>query len=404
VAERVAEALPLYASVHRGAGYLSQVSTALYESARDTVAAFVGARADDVCVLTRNTTDSLNLLAGCVPAGQRVLVLDCEHHADLLPWQRRGATVLPTRATVTATLRELAAELTRDRYALVAVTGASNVTGEALPLDGVVDLAHAAGVRVLVDGAQLVPHRRFSLAATGADYVALSGHKLYAPYGTGALVGRRDWLDAAPAHLAGGGAVHDVTVEATTWAAAPHRHEGGSPNVLGAVALAAACDALAALPDGALEAHEGQLRVRLEEGLDALPGVRRLRIWPDSTVPTGVVSFTVEGADPGLVAAVLSAEHGVGVRDGRFCAHPLLARLGVPEGALRASIGVATTTADVDRLLDGLAVYLCRGPAVPYAVRDGRWQPVDDPRPLAGLAGADLGAVARGAGCGFPGA
>jgi selenocysteine lyase/cysteine desulfurase len=124
VAARVAEALPLYASVHRGAGYLSQVSTALYESARDTVAAFVGARADDVCVLTRNTTDSLNLLAGCVPAGQRVLVLDCEHHADLLPWQRRGATVLPTPATVTATLRELAAELARDRYALVAVTGA----------------------------------------------------------------------------------------------------------------------------------------------------------------------------------------------------------------------------------------------------------------------------------------
>ncbi|SFL86498.1 aminotransferase class V-fold PLP-dependent enzyme [Geodermatophilus ruber] len=403
VAERVAEALPLYASVHRGAGYLSQVSTALYESARDTVAGFVGARADDVCVLTRNTTDALNLLAGCVPPGRRVLVLDCEHHADLLPWQRRGATVLPTRATVTATLRDLGAELARDRYALVAVTGASNVTGEALPLADVVALAHAAGARVAVDGAQLVPHRRFSLAATGADYVALSGHKLYAPYGVGALVGRRDWLDAAPPYLAGGGAVHDVTVEATTWATAPHRHEGGSPNVLGAVALAAACAALSGLPEGALEAHEAQLRARLEEGLDALPGVRRLRIWPDSTAPTGVVGFTVEGADPGLVAACLSAEHGIGVRDGRFCAHPLLARLGVPQGALRASVGVATTSADVDRLLDGLAAFLCSGPAVPYAVRDGRWQPVDDPRPLAGLGGADLDSVARGAGCGAPG-
>ncbi|MGK5113742.1 aminotransferase class V-fold PLP-dependent enzyme [Geodermatophilus sp. CPCC 205506] len=404
VADRVAEALPLYASVHRGAGYLSQVSTALYESARDTVAGFVGARVDDVCVLTRNTTDALNLLAGCVPAGDRVLVLDCEHHADLLPWQRRAATtVLPTQATVTATLRELAAELVRGRYALVAVTGASNVTGEALPLADVVELAHAAGARVAVDGAQLVPHRRFSLAATGADYVAFSGHKLYAPFGTGALVGRRDWLDDAPAHLAGGGAVHEVTVEGTTWAAAPHRHEGGSPNVLGAVALAAACDALAALPDGALETHELALRDRLEAGLDALPGVRRLRIWPDSTAPTGVVSFTVDGADPGLVAAVLSAEHGVGVRDGRFCAHPLLARLGVPQGALRASVGLATTAADVDRLLEGLAAFLDRGPAVDYAVRSGRWAPADDPRPLAGLAGADAGAVTRGAGCGSPG-
>ncbi|MGY1691577.1 aminotransferase class V-fold PLP-dependent enzyme [Geodermatophilus sp. SYSU D01105] len=401
VAGRVAEALPLYASVHRGAGYLSQVSTALYESARDTVAAFVGARPDDVCVLTRNTTDSLNLLAGCVPPGERVLVLDCEHHADLLPWQRRAATtVLPIRETVTATLRALAAELAASRYALVAVTGASNVTGEALPLADVVALAHAAGARVAVDGAQLVPHRGFSLAATGADYVAFSGHKLYAPYGTGALVGRRDWLDAAPAHLAGGGAVQAVTVAETTWAPAPHRHEGGSPNVLGAVALAAACDTLAALPEGALEAHERALRARLEAGLDALPGVRRLRIWPDSTTPTGVVGFTVEGADPGLVAAVLSAEHGVGLRDGRFCAHPLLDRLGIPEGALRASVGVATTAADVDRLLDGLVAFLGEGPGTAYVVREGRWQPADDPRPPAGLAGADPRAVARGAACG----
>ncbi|MGY1704610.1 aminotransferase class V-fold PLP-dependent enzyme [Geodermatophilus sp. SYSU D00697] len=401
VAGRVAEALPLYASVHRGAGYLSQVSTALYESARDTVAAFVGARPGDVCVLTRNTTDSLNLLAACVPPGERVLVLDCEHHADLLSWQRHAATtVLPIRETVTATLRALAAELAASRYALVAVTGASNVTGEALPLADVVALAHAAGARVAVDGAQLVPHRRFSLAATGADYVAFSGHKLYAPYGTGALVGRRDWLDAAPAHLAGGGAVHAVTVAETTWAPAPHRHEGGSPNVLGAVALAAACDTLVALPEGALEAHERALRARLEAGLDALPGVRRLRIWPDSTAPTGVVGFTVEGADPGLVAAVLSAEHGVGLRDGRFCAHPLLDRLGTPEGALRASVGVATTAADVDRLLDGLAAFLADGPGAAYAVHEGRWKPADDPRPPAGLAGAAPRAVARGAGCG----
>jgi selenocysteine lyase/cysteine desulfurase len=403
VADRVAEALPLYASVHRGAGYLSQVSTALYESARDRIAAFVGARDDDVCVVTRNTTDSLGLLAGCVPAGDGVLVLDAEHHADLLPWQRRGdATVLATPATVAATLDALAGELAARRYALLAVTGASNVTGEALPLDRVVALAHAAGSRVVVDGAQLVPHRRFSLAGSGADWVAFSGHKLYAPYGAGALVGRRDWLDAGPAHLAGGGAVAEVAVARTRWVAAPHRHEGGSPNVLGAVALAAACDALDGLPAGVLEEHERVLRGRLVAGLAALPGVRVLRIWPDSGEPTGVVGFTVAGADPGLVAAYLSAEHGVGLRDGRFCAHPLLARLGVPGGALRASVGVGTTTADVDRLLAGLVAFLADGPAVAYAVVDGRWQPADDPRPLAGLAGAGPAAVARGAGCGGP--
>jgi selenocysteine lyase/cysteine desulfurase len=393
VAARVAEALPLYASVHRGAGYLSQVSTARYESARETVARFVGARADDVCVLVRHTTDALNLLAGCVPDGAAVLVLDCEHHADLLPWQRRGpVTVLPVGATVVATLRALGAELAAAPYALVAVTGASNVTGEALPLDEVVELAHAAGARVLVDGAQLVPHRRFSLAHSGADYVAFSGHKAYAPFGSGALVGRRDWLDAAPAHLAGGGAVQDVTVEETVWAAAPHRHEGGSPNVLGAVALAAACDALAGLPAGALAEHERALRERLVTGLGALPGVRVLRIWADSDEPTGVVSFTVAGADPGLVAAYLSAEHGIGVRDGRFCAHPLLARLAVPDGALRASVGVGSTLADVDRLLLALDAFLAEGPQVGYTKVAGRWQPVDDPRPLP--------VAAAGAGCG----
>lgn len=404
VAGRVAETLPLYASVHRGAGYLSQVSTALYEAARGTVATFVGARSSDVCVFTRHTTDALNLLAACVPAGAAVLVLDCEHHADLLPWQRRGpVTVLPTESTVTATLRALADALARRPYALVAVTGASNVTGESLPLDTVVELAHAAGARVVVDGAQSVPHRRFTLAGSGADYVAFSGHKTYAPFGSGALVGRRDWLDSAPAYLAGGGAVQEVTIEETTWAAAPHRHEGGSPNVLGAIALAAACEALSDLPAGALEAHERALRERLERGLRALPGVRLLRIWSDSGEPTGVLSFTVEGADPGLVAAYLSAEHGVGVRDGRFCAHPLLARLGVPEGALRASVGVGTTTADVDRLVDGVAAYIESGPTVPYAVVDGRWQPADDTRPLVGLAGADLSAVTRAAGCGATG-
>ena len=401
VAEQVAAALPLYASVHRGAGYLSQVSTALYESARETVARFVGARDGDVCVVTRHTTDALNLLAGCVPEGGAVLVLDCEHHAGLLPWEGRGeVTVLPTEPTVVGTLRALGAELARAPYALVAVTGASNVTGEALPLADVVALSRAAGARVVVDGAQLVPHRAFSLADSGADYVVFSGHKTYAPFGAGALVGRRDWLDAGPAYLAGGGAVHEVSVTGTTWAPAPHRHEGGSPNVLGAVALAAACDALAGLPEGALEAHERALRDRLTDGLADLPGVRLLRIWSDSAEPTGVVGFTVEGADPGLVAAYLSAEHGIGVRDGRFCAHRLLARLGVPEGALRASVGVGSSAADVDRLTGALAEFLTRGPRNRYELVAGRWQPVGDPRPLAGLGGADPAVVARGAGCG----
>ncbi len=412
VAARVVEVLPLYASVHRGAGYLSQVSTALYESARATVARFAGARPDDVAVITRNTTDALNLLAGCVPDGGRVLVLDVEHHANLLPWVRslrgsgRSATVLAAAPTVAGTLAALRAELARLPYALVTLTGASNVTGEALPLASVVALAQEAGARVAVDGAQLLPHRAFSLAASGVDYVAFSGHKTYAPFGAGALVGRRDWLDAGTPYLAGGGAVRDVRPDRTLWQPAPARHEGGSPNVLGAVALAQACDTLAALPEGALAAHETALRDRLLAGLAEVPGARVLRLWSDSRDPVGVVSFTLGRAgdagdhDPGLVAAYLSAEHGVGVRDGRFCAHPLLAHVGVAGGAVRASVGVGTTDEAVDRLLAGLRAFVTAGPRARYEVVDGCWAVAGDTRPRPAVAGVDALAATAAAACG----
>lgn len=406
VADRVTEVLPLYASVHRGAGYLSQVSTALYEAARQTIARFVDAREDDVAIVTRNTTDSLNLLAGVVPAGERVLVLDLEHHANLLPWLRssdpRGhrTTILPVAATVAATLEALADELARTPYALVTLSGASNVTGEALPLERVVEIAHAAGARVAVDGAQLVPHRGFSLARSGADYVAFSGHKTYAPFGAGALVGRRDWLDTGRPYLAGGGAVRDVRADRTVWQPAPARHEAGSPNVVGAIALAEACDALAALPAGALEAHEAALRTRLVDGLEQVPGIRVARIWPDSDEPVGVLTFTVEGQNPGLVAAYLAAEHGIGVRDGRFCAHPLLARLGASDGAIRASVGVGTTSEAVDRLVGALRAYVTEGARSSYEVVDGCWAVVDDTRPLLAVHGLDHLAATAAAACG----
>ncbi|KQR08332.1 aminotransferase class V-fold PLP-dependent enzyme [Cellulomonas sp. Leaf334] len=406
VAARVTEVLPLYASVHRGAGYLSQVSTALYESARQTVARFVDARPDDVAIITRNTTDSLNLLAGVVPDGGRVLVLDVEHHANLLPWvqssDRRGnrTTILPIRGTVAETLDALRDELARQPYALVTITGASNVTGEALPIDRVVALAHAEGARVAVDGAQLVPHRGFSLTDTDADYVAFSGHKTYAPFGAGALVGRRDWLDTGTPYLAGGGAVRDVRADRTVWQPAPARHEAGSPNVIGAIALAEACDQLAALPAGALAAHEEALRERLVSGLSGIDGVEIARIWPDSEAPVGVLTFTVPDHDPGLVAAYLAAEHGIGVRDGRFCAHPLLAHLGASGGAIRASVGVGTTSEAVDRLVVALTQYLSTGPAVRYEVVDGCWAVVEDTRPLLAVHGLNHLAATAAAACG----
>ena len=216
-------------------------------------------------------------------------------------------------------------------------------------------------------------------ARTGIDYVVFSGHKLYAPFGAGVLAGRRDWLDAAPPYLAGGGAVTAVTAETAVWAAAPHRHEAGSPNVLGAAALAAACDALAEF--GALAGeHERVLTDRLRGGLEGIAGVRCLRIWADSPDGVGIVAFTVDGFEAGRVAAYLSAEYAIGVRDGRFCAHPLLARFGI-DAALRASIGLGTTAADIDRLLDAVRSLVAHGPRWSYACSDGRWDPVPETRP-----------------------
>ncbi|GAB6898633.1 aminotransferase class V-fold PLP-dependent enzyme [Kineosporia succinea] len=386
VADHVAEVLPYYASVHRGAGYASQVSTALYESARQTVGAFVGARPGDLTIFTRNTTDALNLLAASVPqdgpgAGE-VIVLDVEHHANLLPWTSGAHRLIPTAATVAETVAALEAALAERPAALVAVTGCSNVTGEILPVAEIARIAHAHGARIVVDGAQLVPHRRVDIAALDIDYLAFSGHKLYAPFGSGVLIGRSDWLDVAPPHQLGGGAVRAVNAEGrATWTTGVARHEGGTPNVLGAAALAAACRAIAELPEGAIEEHEAALSERLLEGLESIPQVRVLRAWSDSTERVGVVGFTVEGHEAARVAVYLSAEHGVGVRDGKFCAHPLLNRLGVTGGALRASLGLGSRSEDAERLVHAVRTLVTEGEKLSYEQIDGAWTPVNDDRP-----------------------
>jgi selenocysteine lyase/cysteine desulfurase len=401
VTERVSEFLPLYSSVHRGAGYASAVSTAAYEAARAEIASFVGAREDDVTIVTRNTTDALNLLAAAVPG--EVVHLDIEHHANLLPWQRLGSRAVRAETTLAATLDAVGAELGRRPAALLAVTGASNVTGECLPVRELAALAHEHGARIVVDGAQLVPHRRVDISALGVDYLAFSGHKLYAPFGAGVLIGRRDWLDAAPPYLAGGGAVRQVTLTDTTWTVSPARHEAGTPNVVGAVAMGAACRAIADLPTDAVREHESALLHRLSGGLQGVPGVRLLRLWPDEADRIGVVTFTVDGFPAELVAQYLSAEHGIGVRDGRFCAHPLLDRLtsGGIDGrsesattAVRASLGLGSRSADVDRLIAAVTRLRESGPRWTYAGASGAFLPIPDPRSLpAWLGPVDAGAA-----------
>lgn len=373
-ADAVAELLPWYASVHRGAGALSRRCTLAYERARQTVGDFFGARADDHVIFTRNTTDALNLLARSLPPGTTVVTFASEHHANLLPWPR-GSVRLPVPADAGGAVRALDAALTELRRAanpglpvLVAVTGASNVTGERWPVSELARVARRHGARIALDAAQLAPHAPVDLLALDVDYLAVSGHKLYAPFGAGVLIGRADWLDAAPPYLAGGGATQRVGAgtHEVTWAVGPARHEGGTPNLLGAVALAAVCAALADADRAALHEHEQRLLARLRDGIAALPHVVELRTFGPDAPRVGIVSFVVAGRDSAEVAAELAREHAIGVRDGLFCAHPLARRLlaeaaartgrrDLPPTAVRTSIGLGSTREHVDRLLAALA-------------------------------------------------
>lgn len=355
VTEAVTAASVTYSSVHRGAGFASRVTSSRYEAAREAVAAFVGAREDDQVVFTRNTTDSFNLLARALPVGTTVFVFASEHHAALLPWADTVRLPIPHSHAEAITLLDEALRTHPGEHRLVVATGASNVTGEHWPVERLADLAHAHGARFALDAAQVVPHRRVDIAALGIDWVAFSGHKVYAPFGAGALVGRRDWLDAADPYLAGGGATTRVGDGAVEWTAGPARHEAGSPNVLGAVALATACEVIGEHEE-AIIAHEHALRTRLLDGLAAIDGVHVHTLFGGRT-GAPVATITVDGHDSSEVARILGDEHGIGVRDGKFCAHPLVDHLLAdrPQStAVRISAGLGTTTEHVDRLLAAL--------------------------------------------------
>lgn len=388
VKQAVDTAARTYASVHRGKGHASQISSRYYEAAREEVARFVGARRDDVVVFTRHTTDSVNLLAAVLPEGTLVLVFESEHHATLLPWDARSTVRLPIPHTVEEAAQTLEAALAAHpaEHRLVVLTGASNVTGELWPLERLTPIARRHGARVLVDAAQLAPHRHLDLRTLGADWVAFSGHKLYAPFGSGVLAGRRDWLDAADPYLAGGGASAASTRSGVTWQTGAARHEGGSPNVLGAVALAAACATLRH-HGAAVEEHEAVLFERLRAGLDGIEGVRTYSIFGADHERVPVVTFTVDGLEADLVATILSLEHGIGVRDGRFCAHllvdDLLARADRQDrAAVRVSLGLGNRAEHVDRLLAAVADLAARGPRRRWRRGvDGSWHTPGVPTP-----------------------
>lgn len=267
---------------------------------------------------------------------------------------------------------------------LLAITGASNVTGWVPAIDAIIECAHERGVPVAVDAAQLAPHRP---TPTGADFLAFSGHKMYAPFGVGALIGPRTAFADGDPFLVGGGAVELVTLDTVVWKCPPEREEAGSPNVLGAVALAAAASALPGIGWQRIRAHDAELARRLYGGLRSIASVRVLGPGSDADL-LPIATFVVDGAPPALVAARLSAEFAIGVRHGRFCAHPYVARLlrsdpRSPPGAVRASAGISTTMGDVVRLIEAVDA-VARTPPPTVYVRDprsGEYWPAGFPRP-----------------------
>ncbi|MDX3415977.1 aminotransferase class V-fold PLP-dependent enzyme [Streptomyces sp. MD20-1-1] len=395
----VAAYAPYYGSVHRGAGYLSQLSTDLFENARRTVAEFLDCRADDQLVFTRSTTDSLNLLAAALPDGCEVFVFETEHHAALLPWRRAGRVPFldapDSPAQAVETLERALADRDPHGPALVCVTGASNVTGELWPVRELAAAAHAHGARIVLDAAQLAPHRAVSVRDLGVDWVAFSGHKLYAPFGSGVLAGRADWLRAAEPYLAGGGASRTVARREdggvdVQWHETAARHEAGSPNVIGAYAIASACEALTEAGFDALAEREDVLVRAVREGLADVPEVRFLSLFGDDAPRVGVLSFVVDGWNSSHFAAALSAEYGIGVRDGLFCAHPLVRRLlggdtggagecGAPEAgalnAIRVSLGAGTPEEHVARFVRAVRELVRDGARWTYRTVDGRCVP-----------------------------
>ena len=363
---QVLEALDDYyarhnANVHRGVHTLAEEATALYESARDKVAAFVGAAREEV-VFTKNSTEALNLVAHILPVGpgDEVVISEMEHHSNIVPWQlltqRSGATLRWFGITDEGRLdlSDLDTVIT-ERTKVVSLVHVSNILGTKNPVERVVARAHGVGAVVVVDASQAVPQLPYDVRAVGADFVAFTGHKMLGPTGIGVLWGRRALLEQLPPFLGGGEMISVVKMAGSTYAQVPHKYEAGTPPIAQAVGLGAAVDYLQALGMEAVAAHERAVTAYALERMREVPGLRV--IGPaDTTDRGGAVSFVLEGPRGPIhshdVGQVLDSL-GIAVRVGNHCARPVCDRFGVP-ATTRASFYVYSTMAEVDALVDGL--------------------------------------------------
>jgi selenocysteine lyase/cysteine desulfurase len=383
VMENTEAAFNWYSSVHRGSGFKSMLSTQLYEEAREIVLDFVGAdKKQDCIIFCKNTTEALNKLANRFPfkSGDMVLTTGMEHHSNDLPWRAKAHVIhAGLLRDGSLDLDDFQAKLQKysSQIKLVAITGASNVTGYITPIYDIAELAHKHGARIVVDCAQLLPHRAVNMGDYNSprhlDFIAFSAHKIYAPLGSGGLVGPKEFFNQGDPDVRGGGTVEIVTLKEVTWTGAPEREEAGSPNVIGAVVLASSLKFMSEIGMENIARHEAELTHYALSRLVAIPGIQIFGSKDLESVAkrVGVIPFAVDGIPHGKLAAILGFEGGIGVRNGCFCAHPyILHLLGVSDeeyhyyhdrvlrhnrvdlpGLVRMSFACYNNFSDVDRLI-----------------------------------------------------
>ncbi len=348
-----------YANVHRGLHYLSNVATDAYEASRETVRRFLNAGSVDEILFTRSSTEAINLVASSFGAmeigeGDEIILSILEHHSNIVPWhflrERKGAVIkwAPIADDGTFLLDEFE-KLITPRTKIVAITHMSNVTGTIVPIKDVIRIAHAHGVKVLVDGSQGAVHLPVDVRDLDVDFYCVTGHKLYGPTGIGVLYGKKALLEVMPPFLGGGEMIRDVTEDNVTYGVPPHRFEAGTPPIVQAIGLGASLDYMERIGRDRILAHEEALRDYAHERLSA---INSLKIFGTTKDKGAIVSFEMAGAHAHDVSTIIDRE-GVAVRAGTHCAQPLLQRFGVTS-TCRASFGLYNTTEEVDRLADAL--------------------------------------------------
>ncbi|XOT94096.1 cysteine desulfurase [Alcaligenes pakistanensis] len=347
------------ANIHRGVHWLSQHATELYDQARSTVRAFLNAARDEEIVFTRGTTESINLVAYSwgmdnLKAGDEILLTGLEHHSNIVPWQlvaqRTGAVIRVVPVLDNGELdQEAFKQLLNEKTRLLGLVHVSNALGTINPIAEMIRQAHAVGAKVLVDGAQSVPHGVVDVQALDADFYTFSAHKLYGPTGMGALYVRYEILDSMSPWMGGGDMITTVSFEQSNYAPVPQRFEAGTPNIAGAITMAAAIDYLMGIGMQRIADHEAVLLEYATGALLAMPGIR---IIGTAAHKAGIVSFLVDGIHPHDLGTILDMD-GVAVRAGHHCAMPLMTRFGIP-GTARASFALYNDYADIDALLGSL--------------------------------------------------